>query len=123
MRRAKWFWTEVMGCDVVMEESDFCLCVEPNTRLPISFKDHDGSVTGVFDETRVGLDHLALAVADRGELERWSAWLAHHSVPHSDITETDLGHHLNLRAPDHVAIELFVIKPRVADALGLGTFG
>ena len=25
MDRAKWFWTEVMGCRVVMEESDFCL--------------------------------------------------------------------------------------------------
>ena len=119
MARTKWFWTEVMGCQVVMEESDFCLCVEPDTRLPISFKDHDGTVSGVFDETNVGLDHLALAVRDRDELERWPRWLAQHGIAHSDITQTDLGHHLNLRAPDNVAIELFAIKEQVAKALGL----
>jgi len=117
MTRTKWFWTEVMGCHVVMEESDFCLCVHPATRLPISFKDHDGTVTGSFDETRIGLDHLALAVADRDELERWSAWLARHDICASEISETDLGHHLNLRAPDNVAIELFVIKENTARAL------
>jgi glyoxylase I family protein len=120
MGRTKQFWTEVMGCNVVMEESDFCLCVEPRTGLPISFKDHDGTVSGAFDESSVGLDHLALAVSDRDELERWRDWLDDHGVPQSGITETDLGHHLNLRAPDNIAIELFAIKPHVAEALGLG---
>ena len=119
MGRAKWFWTEVMGCQVVMEESDFCLCVEPRTGLPVSFKDHDGTVSGSFDETNVGLDHLALSVAGRAELEGWLAWMDQHDVPHSDITETDLGHHLNFRAPDNIAIELFAIKAHVAEAIGL----
>jgi len=103
-----------MGCHVVMEESDFCLCVHPATRLPINFKDHDGTVTGSFHETQVGLDHLALAVADRDELERWSDWLARHDVSLSEITETDLGHHLNLRAPDDIAIELFVSSSKTS---------
>lgn len=100
-------------------ESDFCLCVEPRTGLPVSFKDHDGTVSGSFDETNVGLDHLALSVADRAELEGWLAWMDQHDVPHSDITETDLGHHLNFRAPDNIAIELFAIKAHVAEAIGL----
>src|SRR5262249_32349942 len=119
MQSTKWFWTEVIGCQVVMEESDFCLCVEPSTKLPISFKDHDGTVSGSFDETNVGLDHLALSVADSAELQAWLTWLDRHDVPHSDITETDLGHHLNLRAPDDIAIELFAVKGAVADAIGL----
>jgi glyoxylase I family protein len=83
-----------------MEESDFCLVLEPRTKLPIRFKDHDGTVTGKFDETAVGLDHLALSVTDRAELENWCGWLAQHEVSYSEITETDLGHHLNLGAPD-----------------------
>ncbi|MFC4786090.1 VOC family protein [Nocardioides sp. MAHUQ-72] len=119
MDRAAWFWTEVMGCEQVMRESDFCLCLHRGAGLAVSFKDHDGSVSGTFDETRVGLDHLALAVTDRSELERWADHLRAHDVPFSDIAETDLGHHLNLRAPDGVAVELFAIRPEAAAALGL----
>jgi glyoxylase I family protein len=115
--RAKSFWTEVMGFRIVMEAPGFCLCVHPASELGISIKDHDGAVTGTFDETRIGLDHLALAVADRGELERWRDWLAEHDVTQSEIVESEFAHHLNLRAPDNVAIELFVVKQEVAAGL------
>jgi hypothetical protein len=71
MGRTKQFWTEVMGCDVVMEESDFCLCVEPRTGLPISFKDTTARCSVPSTSRALGLDHLALAVSDRDELERW----------------------------------------------------
>ena len=118
MDRTKWFWIEVMGCPVVMEVEDVCLCMHPGSQLAIGFRNHEGAATGPFDETRVGLDHLALRVSGREELERWREWLQHHDVPYSDIVETDLGHHLNLRAPDNVAIELFVLRPEAAAALG-----
>jgi glyoxylase I family protein len=106
-----------MGLSVVMEVSDFCLCVHPPTRLAIGFKDHDGATTGSFDPIRPGLDHLALAVDDVEELARWADHLSAFDVPFSPIQETDLGSHLNLRAPDEIAVELFVLKADAAGAL------
>jgi catechol 2,3-dioxygenase-like lactoylglutathione lyase family enzyme len=88
--------------------------------MPISFEDHDSAATGTFDETSVGLDHLALSVADRAELESWCDWLSKHGVPILRDHRDRPGHHLNLRAPDNIAIELFAIKDHVATALGLG---
>jgi hypothetical protein len=40
-------------------------------------------------------------------------------VPHSQVTQTDAGHHLNLRAPDDLARELFVMKPEFATLPGV----
>jgi glyoxylase I family protein len=117
MARAKTFWAEVMGFRVVMETPDFCFCVHPVTEIAISVKDHEGTVTGSFDETRVGLDHVALGVADRAELERWRDWLAENDVSQSEIVETEFGHHLNLRAPDNVAVELFAIRPQALEGM------
>ncbi len=81
--------------------------------------DHHGTVSGVFDEHNVGLDHLAYAVPDVEALLAWQQRLATLGVPPSPIAETDAGHHLNLRAPDNVAIELYVMKPDFGTLLGL----
>jgi hypothetical protein len=53
-----------------MEESDFCLCLHRASGTGLAFKNHDGTVSGRFDDTRVGLDHLAFAVATREEMEK-----------------------------------------------------
>lgn len=64
----------------------------------------------VFDETRVGLDHLAFAVADRAELDAWAARLAVAGVVHSAVTPANSipgGAVLVLRDPDGIQLELF----------------
>jgi hypothetical protein len=43
-----------------------------------------------------------------------------HNVEHSDIEETDLGYHLNLRAPERIPIELVVLKAEAATTLTAG---
>lgn len=69
----------------------------------------------VFDETRVGLDHLAFAVADRAELDAWAARLAAAGVAHSAVTPANSipgAAVLVLRDPDNIQLELFVdIEP------------
>ena len=55
------------------------------------------------------MDHIALAVSSAADLGEWTAWLDQHGVEHSEVVESDLGHHLNLRAPDGIAVELFVL--------------
>ena len=120
MERARWFWTTVMGFEVAIEAPGATVCVHRGARTVIGFRDHAGTVTGSFDETRVGMDHIALAVSSVADLEEWTAWLDHNDVEHSEVVESDLGHHLNLRAPDRIAVELFVLKGQVAAALGVG---
>jgi glyoxylase I family protein len=120
MERARWFWTTVMGFDVGIEATGATVCVHRPSATVVGFRDHAGTVTGSFDETRVGMDHVALGVASVADLEEWAAWLGQHDVEHSEVVESDLGHHLNLRAPDRIAVELFVLKDQVASALGLG---
>ena len=111
------FWTEVMGFRLVADQPGFRLLVHPSSLVPLGIRDHDGTASGAFDETRPGLDHLALAVADPAVLATWADHLAAHGVPYSPVEESDLGHHLNFRAPDGIAVELFVLKPEVAEVL------
>jgi glyoxylase I family protein len=115
----KRFWTDVMGFVVAMEVSDFCLFLDPASFTAVGVKDHDGTAEGRFDERRPGLDHLALSVSDVGQLTSWAEHLAAHGIEHSDIEETDLGYHLNLRAPENIPIEFFVLKAEAAATLAV----
>lgn len=66
----------------------------------------DGRSEG-FDERRVGLDHLAFACADRGELEDWEARLDELGIAHGGIVGASYGSGLSFRDPDHIALEFF----------------
>ena len=64
----------------------------------------------VFDETRVGLDHLAFAVGDRAELDAWATRLAAAAVVHSSVAPANSipgAAVLVLRDPDNIQLELF----------------
>ena len=63
-----------------------------------------------FDETRVGLDHLAFAVADRAALDEWASRLAGVGVAHSPIAPANSipgAAVLVFRDPDNIQLELF----------------
>ena len=114
------FWTRVMAFELAMEGPGFCFLVHQGIRLGLGLADHDGTVEGRFDEHRVGLDHVALAVSDLCTLRTWAQWLQDCGVPHSPIAATDAGHHLNLRGPDDFPVELFVMNAATAAGFGLG---
>lgn len=62
-----------------------------------------------FNENRVGLDHLSLAVENRAELERAKRMFEEQGVPHGDVR--DLGEESGLyilafRDPDNIQMEL-----------------
>jgi len=115
------FWTQVMGFGTLIEGDDFCMLFEPSAKLAIGFTNNQGQAVGPFDERRVGLDHLGLAVADLATLTAWEQRLTECGVPHSPITASDAGHHLNLRAPENFPVELFVLTQQGAAELGLPT--
>jgi glyoxylase I family protein len=116
---AKAFWVDVLGFEVLSEEPTYCFTFDRSARLAVILTDHDESVSGSFDERRVGLDHLALAVPDVESLFSWQQRLAAYGVSTSPIVETDAGHHLNLRAPDNLAVEMYVMAPAFAAAIGI----
>jgi len=117
---AAWhFWVDVLGFELIDQQPTFCFVFDRGAGLAITMTDHEQTVSGAFDEHHPGLDHLAYAVPDVESLLSWEQRLDGHGVAHSPIVETDAGHHLNLRAPDNVPIELYVMKPEFASALGL----
>jgi len=60
-----------------------------------------------FSEYRVGLDHVAFAVASRGELEKWAARLDELDIAHGDIKDARYGSGLAFRDPDGIALGFF----------------
>lgn len=119
MPAAQQFWTSVMGFATLFEGDEYCMFVERSAMLAIVITNQQGLVEGSFDERRVGLDHLALAVADLATLQRWEQRLTDLNVQHDSITTSDAGMHLNLRAPDNFPVELFVLTTEGAASLGL----
>ena len=104
------FWQDVIGLPVVLEAPNFFMCLYAPTMTAIACKDHEGAATGPFNPTLAGLDHLALGVSDVAELEGWADHFDSNAVTFSPIEESEFGHHLNVQAPDGIAVELFVLS-------------
>jgi catechol 2,3-dioxygenase-like lactoylglutathione lyase family enzyme len=65
------------------------------------------ALEGDFSEFRVGLDHVAFGVADRGELEKWAHRLDELGVTRGEIKDASYGSGLSFRDPDGIALEFF----------------
>jgi len=112
------FWEQVIGLPVVLEAPNFFMCLHTPTMTAIACKVHEGAETGSFNPSVPGLDHLALGVSDLAELEQWAAHLVSKAVALSPIQESEFGHHLNVQAPDGIAVELFVLSEAGLAAVG-----
>jgi catechol 2,3-dioxygenase-like lactoylglutathione lyase family enzyme len=80
-------------------------------RARLGLTQHRESGQDLFDETRVGLDHLAFAVSDRAELDAWAERLGAAAVVHSSIAPANSipgAAVLVFRDPDNIQLELFV---------------
>jgi glyoxylase I family protein len=58
-------------------------------------------------ELRPGLDHLAFACANRGELEAWEKKLDELGIKHGGIVDAPYGSGLSFRDPDNIPLEFF----------------
>jgi catechol 2,3-dioxygenase-like lactoylglutathione lyase family enzyme len=81
------------------------------TGLTFGLIQHASGEDGEFSEFRVGLDHLALAVESRDELEKWVRHLDECGTPHSPISDTPDYSVLVFRDPDNIQLELFALSP------------
>ncbi len=79
-------------------------------RARLGLTQHRDGDQAAFDETRVGLDHVAFEVASRAELEQWATLLAARAVTHSPIAPANSipgAAVLVFRDPDNIQLELF----------------
>jgi F420-dependent oxidoreductase-like protein len=114
--RSRQFYESVFGWPVALEVSDDA---DPSTREQLGFLfggviyDLGGALLGLrpvgtdtFDENRVGLDHVALSVASKDQLDSAAAHLDALGVPHEPVKDIGLMYILEFRDPDNIALEL-----------------
>ncbi|MDL4820945.1 VOC family protein [Actinomadura opuntiae] len=84
------------------------LCMHRDSSAILVLQQHLSGAVERFNERRPGLDHLALGVATRTELEEWQERLAELGVDYSPIADAGRGGlALSFRDPDGIALELF----------------
>jgi glyoxylase I family protein len=81
----------------------------PDTFLFLGLDFHPQADLERFDERRTGLDHLALAVDDRSDLDAWACRLDTLGVAHGPIHDKDQPVHaaMVVHDPDGIPVELF----------------
>lgn len=93
------------------------LLADEEEQLIIVLHRHDANQGERFIETRTGLDHFGLMVANRGELVAWQGHLERHRVKRSPaanrpltqspIADESYASVLVFRDPDNIQLELF----------------
>jgi glyoxylase I family protein len=114
--RSEAWYTEVLGFRRAFVEPHHdgpgyaVVMNRPGTSLFIGLDHHQSNEAEDFAEHRTGLDHLAMGVEHREDLDRWAGHLDRHGVRRSKIEEGAIGPMnyavLNFRDPDNIALEL-----------------
>jgi catechol 2,3-dioxygenase-like lactoylglutathione lyase family enzyme len=93
---------------VVMDEDNYRAAIwfEPVFALHEHRHQHD---CDVFDEFRIGLDHIAFGCSSREELESWPARLDALGIEHGEIVDRSYGSGLAFRDPDNIQLEFFLL--------------
>jgi glyoxylase I family protein len=110
------WYTRVLGLVRVFAEPHgtgdgyAAVMTRPGTGLFVGLDFHPDADRELFSAQRTGLDHLALQVASRQDLDDWVTYLDAIGAEHGALTESaePLPHALFvLRDPDGIPIELF----------------
>jgi catechol 2,3-dioxygenase-like lactoylglutathione lyase family enzyme len=111
------FYTEVLGFTVVLDFGYGLACIHRTTGFTLSLIRHPDGTGTRFTHRQTGLDHLGLTARTRAELLRWEQRLRELDVEFTPVRDSELGHHLNFRDPDGIALELYTPNDRFAAAL------
>lgn len=108
-RSQKWYAT-LFDADPALDENtgDFHHVVWALGETLFGIHTHGDKPAGnTFDETTLGLDHVAFGVSSRVELETWEARLDELGISHGGIVDADYGSGLSFRDPDNITLEIF----------------
>ena len=115
--RSEQFYGEVLDFVSLLDFGYGRMCMHVPTGFLLGLIQHSEGSGGPFSELRTGLDHVGFVAADRDELEEWQDRLHAAGVRYTPIRDMELGHHLNFRDPDDIALELTAPKDVLRAAL------
>ena len=111
------FYTDVLGFLAVLDVGDGRVLMHNPSGFTIGLRRPPQGDRRPFSELNTGLDHVGLAADSRDELVTWEQRLRDAGVECSPLQDTPLGHHLNFRDPDGIALELQAPSATYAAAL------
>ena len=111
LARAKRFYAETLGFPVVLEQGDIVLVDANGVLLGMRGGNPATAPGDRFDPHRVGIDHLALAVADPAALDGLARQLDAAGVRHNGVEDdpTTGGRYISFYDPDGIAWELYFL--------------
>jgi catechol 2,3-dioxygenase-like lactoylglutathione lyase family enzyme len=109
--RAKRFYTETLGFPVLLEVPNLLLFAAGGTAIAIRGPEAETPAGDLFTPFRVGLDHIALACTDAGELERVAAALSAAGIENTGAKlDAALGkRYVAFKDPDRIAWEFYMV--------------
>lgn len=106
------WWTELLGIQRLFDGDEdgikYTLNMHPSG-LIFGLRSHETGPGDRFDERRTGLDHFALHVDSRAELEKWVGRLDELGIAHSGIKDVAYGSVITFRDPDNIQAEFFAM--------------
>jgi glyoxylase I family protein len=112
LARSTHWYTALIGADPVLDEDEakgsyhHTVWALPGGQL-LGIHAHGSAGGASFDESSVGLDHLAFTCTTRAELEQWAARLDELGIAHGEIDDQHYGSGVSFRDPDGTALEFF----------------
>lgn len=100
------FYTGVLDFGCLVDFGPARILMHRPTQFFLALVRHEEADGEPFSELHTGVDHVGLVAADRDELVAWEERLRAAGVRYTPIRDMPLGHHLNFRDPDGIALEL-----------------
>jgi glyoxylase I family protein len=110
--RSQEFYTQVLGFQVARQIPTGVLLRNGSIVLGLgpAFDPGDMPPDDLFNENRVGLDHLSFAVSSYADLEAALQTFDSRGIPHGEIKDIGVAHVLAFRDPDNIQLELSVSR-------------
>jgi len=108
--RAKEFYTETLGFDLLMEADNLFLFQAGTTAFGVRGPEEGTPAGDRFNPFRVGLDHLALACTSETELQRVAGLLSEAGVENTGVKmdETLGKKYVAFKDPDRISWEFYM---------------
>jgi glyoxylase I family protein len=109
--RAKQFYTEILGFDIILEQPNLFIFLAGKTAIAIRGPEKETPNGDSFNPFRVGLDHLALACEDESELNRVAGELDKANVWNTGVKtdETLNKKYVAFKDPDRISWEYYMV--------------
>jgi glyoxylase I family protein len=109
--RSKNFYTNTLGFEPILEQPNLFIFFAGSTAIAVRGPEEQTPEGDVFNPFRVGLDHVALACEDSGELERIAKELDRAGIENTGIKkdETLDKQYVAFKDPDRISWEYYMV--------------